>query len=272
MNERADSGTWHYGLVARWWAEFNKPESQEVDYLRAAIERFGQPALDLGCGTGRLLLPLLEVGFDVDGADVSADMVAYARAAADRGGFATTLVAQATHQLGLPRTYRTIFSVGTWGLGGNREHEQEGLKRAFRHLEPGGVLLINHELPYEGLNQEQWALWLVNQRRNDLPRAWPDTGDRKRTADGDEIELVTRTFDLDPLAQRLTIDMRARLWRHGSIVEEETSRLYISLYFVQETVGLLREAGFQEIEVEAGYTGRAATPDDGIVMFVARKP
>ena len=54
---QARSGTWHYGLVARWWAEVNRPDEAELAYLRTAIHRFGEPALDLGCGAGRLLLP-----------------------------------------------------------------------------------------------------------------------------------------------------------------------------------------------------------------------
>jgi SAM-dependent methyltransferase len=271
VTERAETGTWHYGLMARWWAEFNTPEPEEVDYLRAAIERFGQPALDLGCGTGRIMLPLLEAGLDVDGADISADMVAHARATAERAGYSPTLVAQPMHELDLARRYRTILSVGAFGIGGNRENEREGLARAYRHLEPTGALLINHELPYGELSEEQWALWLPGRRKDVLPRAWDDTGSRKRTVNGDEIELIVRTAELDSLAQRLTYDMRARLWREGAIVEEETSRLHNSLYFAQEIVLLLREAGFESVEIESGYTGQPATPDDGIVMFVARK-
>ncbi|HUG48757.1 MAG TPA: class I SAM-dependent methyltransferase [Candidatus Limnocylindria bacterium] len=268
----AASGTWHYGLVARWWAEFNSPTDAELAYLRDAIERHGQPALDLGCGTGRLLLPLLAAGFDVDGADVSSDMLAHARSAARRAGFSPTLLAQATHELDLPRSYKVIFSVGTFGLGGNRENEREGIQRALRHLAPGGALLLNHELPYAGLTEQQWALWLSDHRARALPRDWPETGNRKRTADGDEIELTTRTVELDPLGQRLTLDMRARLWRDGVVVEEETHRLHISLYFAQEIVGLLREAGFEDVRIESGYTGRPATADDTEVMLVARRP
>jgi hypothetical protein len=44
-------------LVARWWAEFNAPDPDELAFYRGVIERDGQPALDLGCGAGRLLLP-----------------------------------------------------------------------------------------------------------------------------------------------------------------------------------------------------------------------
>jgi SAM-dependent methyltransferase len=265
------TGTWHFGLVARWWAEFNTPKSEEVDHLRRAIERFGQPALDLGCGNGRILLPLLEAGLDVDGADISPDMIDYARSIATQAGHSPNLTAQPMHELDLPRRYRTIFMVGAFGIGGDREHEREALVRAHRHLEPGGALLINHELPYADLNEEQWARWLPGHRTG-VPRAWPESGDRRRTADGDEIELISRLAELDPLAQRLTYEMRATLWHDGAIAREETSRLHESLYFAQEIRHLLREVGFEDVEIEGGYAGQPATPDDGEVMFVARKP
>jgi SAM-dependent methyltransferase len=271
MGDIPETGTWHHGLVARWWAEFNSPEQEEVSYLRAAVERFGQPALDLGCGNGRILLPLLEAGLDVDGVDISADMVAHAREAADRAGYSPNLAAQPMHELELPRRYRTIFMVGAFGIGGNRDNEREALVRAHRHLEPGGALLINHELPYEEFQGEQWALWQP-ERRAELPRPWPESGGRKTTADGDEIELIVRTAELDPLAQRVTYEMRARLWRQGTVVQEETSRLHNSVYFAQEIATLLRATGFEGISIEGGYTGRPATPGDGVVMFVARKP
>ena len=64
--------TWHHGLMARWWAEFASG-GPEIDFFRRYVEA-GQPALDLACGTGRLLVPFVEAGLDVDGVDVSADM------------------------------------------------------------------------------------------------------------------------------------------------------------------------------------------------------
>ena len=75
MSRNADDPiVWHYGLMAERWAEFNN-DAPEVPFFLKTIERFGQPVLDLGCGTGRVLLPLLQAGVDIDGCDISADML-----------------------------------------------------------------------------------------------------------------------------------------------------------------------------------------------------
>jgi 2-polyprenyl-3-methyl-5-hydroxy-6-metoxy-1,4-benzoquinol methylase len=105
--------TWHYGLVAKWWSEFNDEfRPHEVPYFRRFIEDDGQPALDVGCGTGRLLIPYLRAGLDVDGCDVSADMVDLCREKAEREGLSPDLYVQPMYELNLPRRYRTIFVCG----------------------------------------------------------------------------------------------------------------------------------------------------------------
>jgi SAM-dependent methyltransferase len=266
------SGTWHYGLIARWWAEFNEPEPQELAYYRSAIERFGGPALDLACGTGRLLLPLLGAGLDVDGVDISPDMLALAGAKARQSGLQPTLIAQAMHELDLARTYGTIYICDSFGIGGRRDRDLETLRRIHRHLAPRGALVFSQEMPYDGRDEASWARWLAG-HRDDLPRPWrPATSaDRRATADGDEIELVSRLGALDPLAGVERLEMRARLWRGGSIVTEEERSLLACIYFAPEVVGMLRWAGFEDVTVEGRYTGRPATGDDGTVVFVARR-
>jgi SAM-dependent methyltransferase len=71
--------------VAKWWSEFNT-DGPEIAYYQRFIEGGGEPALDVACGTCRLLLPYLRAGLDVDGCDVSADMVALCREQAAREG------------------------------------------------------------------------------------------------------------------------------------------------------------------------------------------
>jgi SAM-dependent methyltransferase len=267
----AESGTWHYGLIARWWAEFNTARPEELAYFRTTIRRFGEPAHDLGCGTGRILVPLLADGLDVDGSDISADMIAAAKAHAERAGFKPRLTVQPMYELQLDRKYRTIYMCGSFGIGGRRDHDREALRRAYQHLQPGGGLVIaNHEFPYAGEDEKGWARWLPR-HRDGIPHEWPTEGDRRTTSDGDEIELLSRLAELDPLEQRQTLEIRARLWRGGQIVKEEAYRIQLSLYFAQEILLVLAQAGFRDVAVERDSTGQPATADDATVAFVARK-
>lgn len=263
-------GTWHHGLIARWWAEFNVATPEELAYFVAAIRKFGEPALDLACGTGRILFPLIADGFDVDGCDISTDMIALAHAEAAKRGVNPKLVVQPMHELDMARTYRTIYVCGSFGLGGRRDYDREALRRAYRHLEPGGTLLItNQGVPYAD-DEDGWLQWLPG-HRTALPGDWPVEGNRRTASDGDEIETLFRVGELDPLKQRTTYEIRARLWHDGRIEKEEEYSLRINLYFVQEVLLMLDDAGFRDVVVEAGYTGRHATAEDETVAFVARK-
>jgi SAM-dependent methyltransferase len=260
--------TWHYGLVARWWAEFGVAPPHELAYYQALVEDDGEPALDLACGTGRLLLPLLRAGLDVDGCDLSPDMLEQCRQRADADGLQPRLYAQPMHALDLSRRYRIIYICDSFGIGGQRRHDAEALQRCYRHLVPGGRLVFSHYLPYG--QADHWPLWTLEQRRQ-LPQAWPTTARRRRSANGDELELVSRYLDLDPLEQRLTRQIRATLWREGRRISEEEYTLQENLYFRNEVLLLLEQAGFHDLTVHGGYTANPATSADDMVVFTARK-
>lgn len=262
--------TWHYGLVARWWAEFNEPDDDELAYYRQAVDTFGQPALDLACGAGRLLLPLLAAGYDVDGADLSPDMLARAVELGLARGLTPTLHPMAMHELEVPRRYRTIYCCDSFGIGGSREDDRLALRRVFDHLAPGGAFVCNLYYPYDGMDAAGWAQWLPA-HRHEFPREWPSQGDRRLTSNDEEIELINRTVDLDPILQRRTLEMRAILRRDGEIVREEHGLLHENLYWAQEVLLMLANAGFGEVTIEGRYTGRPAGRSDTAVVFVARK-
>jgi SAM-dependent methyltransferase len=261
-------GTWHHGIVARYWAEFNEATDAELAYLRAAIARSGEPVLDVGCGAGRLLLPLLADGMDIDGSDLSRDMLAYARAGAERLGRHPRLEPQANHELDLPRRYRTVFAIGAFGIGGRRDRDLAMLDRIHAQLEDGGTLLMDQELA-TARSEEAWLRWLPG-HQGWTPRAFEDRP-RRRTADGDEIELDTRLATFDPVAARHTLHIRARLYRDGGLVAEEIGELSECLYLVLEIRLMLETTGFRDVRVEGPFTGEPATARDTTVVFVARR-
>ena len=259
--------TWHYGLIAQYWAQFNDDfRPHEIPYFQGYLEDEGEPGLDVACGTGRLLLPYLRAGLDVDGCDVSADMVAACREKAEREGFSPNLYVQPMHELDLPRRYRTIYVCGAFGLGSTREQDEQAL-RGFRELlEPGGRLLVDVEVPYADV--DQWPLW-TKEGRAELPQTAGEPEQGRPAPDGAEYGLRSRYLSFDPLEQRVSLEMNARRWRDGALEAEETHRLDIDLYFKNELLLMLERAGFGDVVVHGDHVVADPTPDDDFIVFVA---
>lgn len=258
--------TWHYGLIADWWAEFNL-DGPEIDYFGKFV-REGQPALDAGCGAGRLLVPWLEAGLDVDGCDVSADMIDRCRARALREGVDPTLFVQALCELDPPRSYRTIVACGCFGIGSTREQDQEALRRFHDALEPGGTLLLDNEVPYS--RPPWWSKWL-KEERDRLPTPWPESGTRRQAADGTEYELRSRVVAADPLDQTIALEMRAEKRRDGEVLATEEHAISLRSYFRDELVLMLEKAGFADVDVRGDHNDAEPTADDEFLVFVATR-
>ncbi len=259
---------WHHGLVARDWAEFQTDGGEEAAYFRGLIETVGQPALDLGCGTGRLLLPYLQAGLDMDGCDYSKDMLAHCQERATREGLAPQLYHQALHDLDLPRRYRTIFACGVIGLGGERQLTRQAMRRCYEHLRPGGIFAFDFSPRWN--DPPAWLSRLPEERRR-LPEQWPAATERQRLADGTELEIATRTVAVDPLDESQVRQTRARVWRNGALLEEQVHTQRYEEYSKNELLLLLELAGFHSVQIYGDYRNEVATADHTTLIFVAQK-
>jgi SAM-dependent methyltransferase len=259
---------WHYGLVARDWAEFQTGGGPEASCFRTMIDTFGQPALDLGCGTGRLLLPYLAAGLDVDGCDYSKDMLAQCQERAAREGLTPRLFQQATYELDLSRRYRTIFACGVIGLGGDRRLTMQAMQRCYEHLRPGGAFVFDYSPRWN--DPPAWLSRLPDVRHS-LPDEWPSSGERERLADGCELELVSRTIAMDPLEDVATRQIRARLWQNGELLQEEVYTQKVEDYSKHELILMLERAGFRDISLTGDYRAEPATADHNTLIFICRK-
>ena len=256
---------WHHGLVAEWWALFNTG-GPEIAYFERLLQP-GRPVLDAGCGTGRLLIPWLEAGHDVDGCDASADMVALCRAEAGRRGLSPTLWVQALHELDPPRSYGTVVACGVLGLGSTRAEDEEALRRLRSCLEPGGLLLLDNEVPYGG--HMRWQSW-PKETRGAIPEPWPEDGMRRRADDGSEYELRSRAVALDPLDQTVTLELRAQKEVGGEVVAVEEHSLSMRGYFRDELLLMLERAGFASVEVQGDHRDEPAANEHSTLVYIAR--
>ena len=214
----AAAQTWHYGLVSRWWAEFNL-DGPEIDWFRPFVEA-GQPALDAACGTGRLLVPYLQAGLDVDGSDISPDMLERVRERCEREGLPRAEPlragdARARPAAPLPDDHRLRRLRARRSARARHRGPAAPVRapRARRHARPRQRVPYADRAPVEVWRKEE---------RAELPRPWRDEGDRRTVADGSELELRSRRRRRrSARAARDARDARASLWQDGELVAEE---------------------------------------------------
>jgi len=73
---------------AFWAAE---DEGSEIGLMAEFLKTHPGRALEIGCGSGRLILPLVETGLEVEGLELSRDMLELCRKRADETGLEVTL-------------------------------------------------------------------------------------------------------------------------------------------------------------------------------------
>lgn len=259
---------WHYGLVALAWAKLWTHSDREIPYFQGKIETYGQPALDLGCGTGRILLPLLRAGLEVHGCDYSKDMLAQLEMLVQQEGLSTRLFHQSMHELDLPFRYRTIYACGVIGLGGESLLALEAMRRCYDHLRPGGFFIFDYSPRWN--DPPAWLNRLPDSRHAN-PSPWSDPGQRESLPDGTELETSTRTVEMDPLENVATRQIRCRLWKDGLMVDEEIYTQKVGDFSKNELVFMLERAGFRDIQVKGSYCDDPATADDPVILFLASK-
>jgi SAM-dependent methyltransferase len=258
---------WFHGLMAERIAEFT-PGTHDLPFFQREIERFGQPVLDVGCGVGRLLLPLLCAGMDIDGCDISGDMLRYCHNKAVSQGLTPHLYQQPMHAFDLPRRYRTIYICDAFNLAGDREKGLATLRRCFAHLQEGGALLLNIEPDYTV--PEWWENWQRTKCKT-LPEPWPEESRHRVTADGSEFVERFRLVSTNILEQSYVLQMRVEKWVAGQLVASQEDSLCGDMYLKNEILLMLQIAGFGQITVRGDYTDEPATADSKELIFTALK-
>lgn len=253
------------GIMATAWDLLRGDTSNWEDrfFYRVLILQHGQPALDVGCGTGRLLLDYLAQGIDIDGVDNSPEMLAICADKAQRLGLHPRMFEQVMQRLDLPRTYRTILvPSSSFQLLTNPQDAHEAMHRFFHHLEPGGLLVMPFML-----------LWNEPTTQPIVQGAWEISGKAGRPADGSTIRRWTRsTFDL---AQQLeSTEDRYEVLRDGVVIATEmhVRSPATRWYTQQQALHLYQEAGFTGIQMLKEFSQEPASPEDTVFSILGTKP
>jgi len=247
------------GLLAQTWDLLRGDTSSWADRLfyRALIEQRHGPALDVGCGTGRLLLDYLASGLDIDGVDNSAEMldICRAKAAAMNLDVKNRLFEQEMAELSLERLYATIFvPSSSFQLLTDATAADEAMARFYEHLAPNGVFVMSimsklwrGKIPP---NQMQWS-------------DWHKLGERERPEDGATIRRWIRTR-YDHGQQFEHEENRYEVLRGDAVVETEfySRSPAVRWYSQKQAISCCEKAGFTSVTATSGFTFEPASPDD----------
>lgn len=230
------------GVVAEAYDVFLPPDPSwnELPFYRDALAR--GPALELGCGNGRLLLAYVAEGFDVEGVDSSADMLALCRAHADEQGLDVTLHEADWVTLDLGRRYQTLYNpAGSFALIHEVDAAHAALAAWRSHLEPGGRLMLTMGAMPEKDRNASWE-WRIRR-----------TGTRE--SDGVTF-MVHEALHADSDGEIQDTLQRYDVWEpDGSLRASFVRRGRLRWWTQEQLEGALRDAGF--VDVVSGGTEAA---------------
>lgn len=222
-------------------------------FYLALAKQIGGPVLELGCGTGRVTIPLSQTGIDITGLDVVPGMLAWARSKAQHLPIHWVEGDIRTFQLG--RQFRLICATGgAFQMLLTRPDHEAALARIREHLAPEGSFAIDVVVP-----QPDWL------GRRDEEQEWNTYVDGQ----GRSIR-VTGTDYYDPIHQV----KHETIYRHwptetGQPVRQRV-RFAFRYIFPQEMEALLHYNGFAIVACYGDAQFNPPTSESGTLFYVCQ--
>jgi len=231
-------------------------------YVELARQEGGR-VLEVACGSGRVLVPLVRAGFDVVGLDVSPHMLALARQKLDSQ---PNLAGQARLIEGDMRTFEVAdrqFDLATLAVKSfayltEAEDQLRCLRRVAAHLRPGGLLAIDFLHP-----RPDWLGAAAGSMRDDLVQHVPE-----RRVTVSRVESVVST---DLARQVRTIRSAYEVIdQDGSLIAKRFVEWPYRWTYRFEAEHLLERAGFKLEAVYGDYQRQPFKADSASMVFLGR--
>ncbi|MFN2245059.1 MAG: class I SAM-dependent DNA methyltransferase [Anaerolineae bacterium] len=247
------------------YARFYDPDLGDWDVDIRMYEQFaarcGSPILELGCGTGRVLLPLARQGYRITGIDASAEMLEQARAkiAANELTGRVTLVRQEMGELELKERFNMAFlALNSFAHLHTTDEQLAALAQIRLHLKPGGLLIVDMFNPDMGRLLDahgQVALAKILSK--------PGTGQRTMRFHSEEVDLEQQLIHTTYIIDELDAEGH---------VQRTLFPFSLRYVFRYELELLLRHAGFEVEAVYGSYDLDPFSADSEKLIAIARQP
>ena len=248
------------GLEARLYDEFwVHEEFDDFEFFRTMLLNQGGACLDVGCGTGRLLVPLAKEGVEIEGVDNAPEMLAICREKLEAAGAKATLHEQSMTELDLGKTFETVMVPGaSLQILIDRETAQMALSRMREHLAPSGQLLISMFIPwFELMNESSQGKWRLH---------------KQAIREEDDSSVFCHTIsELDRHAQIMHVWNRYEVFdAEGELKEAEMREMELRWYFKNEFLLLLEKCGFGDVVTYGDFLDEEAADGHSVITYRAR--
>lgn len=208
--------------------------TEDIQFYQELLERFGDPVLELACGTGRISIPLAEKGWAITGLDVSEGMLEQARRKTAEKGVSVEWILADCRTFSLNKSYKLIlFPFNSIA----HLHDRESIEACFtcvrNHLSEEGYFVIDFFNP-------RLDILLRDSSRRYPVFTYLDP-------DGNGTVVVTENNVYDDASQ---INMIKWYYQFSNREEEIVEELNMRMFFPQELDALLYYNGFS---VESRY-------------------
>ena len=225
--------------------------SGDAAFYRALAEESGGPVLELGCGTGRVLLPIGALGIPCVGVDASPAMLAALRAKNPPPNLELVQESMETFDLGARRFRLVTCPFRAFQHLLTVDAQLAALANVRKHLAPGGAFAFDVFDPK--------LAWIV--APGDIERL-----DATFVIGGVTTRRFAKTTRVDLAAQTFDVTFR---FEPANVAGNTTVQL--RWFYRYEIEHLLARVGFTELTIYGGYDRRAWRPE-GDTVIVARAP
>jgi SAM-dependent methyltransferase len=250
-----------FGIYARFYDLDYADLDEDLLMIGQFAARCGSPILELACGTGRVLLPLAQQGYEVTGVDTSPAMLAIARRKIAAQGLTdrVTLVEQDMRDLKLAGRFNLVFvAVNSFMHLRTSDDQMAALCCIYQHLTPGGLVLLDLFQPDLGRLLDARGQVVL-----DKVMADPDTGHRLMKFHTQTVDLVQQTIYVTFLVDELGDEGQVR---------RTVFPFSMRYLFRSELELLLRRTGFKVEAIYGSYDLEEFSADSDKMIAVARKP
>ncbi|MGB3641601.1 MAG: class I SAM-dependent methyltransferase [Rivularia sp. (in: cyanobacteria)] len=253
MTTNTHNGDCYYGLVVETYNLFHPQGNiNDAAFYNLLIDEVGGAVLEMMCGSGRVLIPLLRQNIDIDGLDCSNEILASCREQAIVEGLHCNLYKQYAHEMELPRQYKTIiFSYSSFALLTDRNEAFETLCRIYNHLEDGGQLILDMAIPWLAREADD-GIWKLS-RKGMLP--------------DNRFVYISRVAEYNRFEQLEYAQIKYEVYKDGKLIDTLLNEMQCRYYGKYELQLLLEKAGFCKIRTYGDFKDKEADNGDGVVTF-----